>query len=192
MEVPCEKEERRAEQILTVCQDKRKINKRGNAFYASLLVPSFTCSFSPFSLSILVLFPGNFCHHLANLALGLTQRLELSASTLKGELDIVCDPLVSQSVQLNTSQPRRWLSHQRSSWHCLPAVLLQPWSKPAATEGIILPEPLEKLGLKGEKYLLCYQIQIFFFSDSHTENPEQKYIEHQLTESWIPVPFPFF
>lgn len=75
VEVPREKVERRAKQLLTVCQDKRKkISKRGNAFYASLLVPSSSCSFSLFSLSVLVLFPGTFCHCLANLALGLTQR----------------------------------------------------------------------------------------------------------------------
>lgn len=73
--VPHEKVERRAEQILTVCQDKRKkISKRGNGFYASLLVPSFSCSFSLSSLSVLVLFPRTFCLCLANLALGLTQR----------------------------------------------------------------------------------------------------------------------
>lgn len=75
VEVPREKVERRAKQLLTVCQDKRKkISKRGNAFYASLLVPSFSCSFSLFSLSVLVLFPGTSCHWLASLALGLTQR----------------------------------------------------------------------------------------------------------------------
>lgn len=46
----------------------------------------------------------------------------LSASTLHCELGD--HPLVNQLVQLNPSLPTRWLWHQGSPWHCLPAALL--------------------------------------------------------------------
>lgn len=77
------------------------MSKRRNAFYASLLVPSFSCSFSLFSLSILALFPGTVCHHLADLALGLTQRFW-----------VVC---IHPKLWAGGDHPRPWLIGQ-SSW----------------------------------------------------------------------------